>query len=135
MKPVFFSKTLFFNLFRFLDFVFWHLKCLFYTVYCSKTLTVVQIYFNVSVLHEATNKKKRGCCGRDRIVVGFTTNCNQCLSSLNLWVWTPFRRGVLDTTLCDTVCQWLSTGWWFSPGTPVSSTNKTYHDDITEILL
>ena len=24
---------------------------------------------------------------------------------------------------------------WFSPGTPVSSTNKTDHHDITEILL
>jgi hypothetical protein len=24
---------------------------------------------------------------------------------------------------------------WFSPGTPVSSTNKTCHHDITEILL
>ena len=27
------------------------------------------------------------------------------------------------------------TGWWFSPGTPVSSTKKTDHQDITEILL
>ena len=27
-------------------------------------------------------------------------------------------RGVLDTTLCDKVCLWLSTGRWFSPGTP-----------------
>ena len=27
------------------------------------------------------------------------------------------------------------TGRWFSPGTPVSSTNKTDHHDITEILL
>jgi hypothetical protein len=35
------------------------------------------------------------------------------------------RLGVLDTTLCDKVCQWLATGQWFSPGTPVSSTNKT----------
>jgi hypothetical protein len=26
-------------------------------------------------------------------------------------------------------------GWWFSQGTPVSSTNKTDHHDITEILL
>ena len=26
-------------------------------------------------------------------------------------------------------------GQWFSPGTPVSSTNKTDHHDITEILL
>jgi hypothetical protein len=38
-------------------------------------------------------------------------------------------RGVLDTTLCDKVCQ------WFSPGTSVSSTNKTDRHDITEILL
>jgi hypothetical protein len=27
------------------------------------------------------------------------------------------------------------TGWWFSPGTPVSSTNKTDRHDIAEILL
>jgi len=27
------------------------------------------------------------------------------------------------------------TGWWFSPGTLVSSINKTGHHDITEILL
>jgi hypothetical protein len=26
-------------------------------------------------------------------------------------------RGVLDTTLYDKVCQWLTTGRWFSPGT------------------
>jgi hypothetical protein len=29
----------------------------------------------------------------------------------------------------------LATGLWFSLGTPVSSTNKTDHFDITEILL
>ena len=28
----------------------------------------------------------------------------------------------VDTALCDTVCQWLAAGWWFSPCTPVSST-------------
>jgi hypothetical protein len=48
---------------------------------------------------------------------------------------TQLRRGVLDTTLCDTVCQWLTTGRWFSPGTPVSSTNTTDCHDIAEILL
>jgi hypothetical protein len=36
--------------------------------------------------------------------------------------------GILDT-LFDTVCQWLS------PGTPVSSINKTDRHDIIEILL
>jgi len=40
-----------------------------------------------------------------------------------------------STTLCDKVCQWLATGRWFSPGPPVSSTNKTDRHDITEILL
>jgi hypothetical protein len=44
-------------------------------------------------------------------------------------------RGVLDTTLCDKVCQWLVAGRWFFPGPPVSSTNKTDRHDITEILL
>ena len=57
--------------------------------------------------------------------------CNQCLSPLTLWVRTPLRRGVLDTTLCDNVCQWLATGRWFSLDTPVSSTNETDRYDIT----
>jgi hypothetical protein len=61
--------------------------------------------------------------------------CNQCLSPIKLWVWTRSWRGVLDTTLCDEVCQWLATGWWFSLGTSVSSTDKTDRHDITEILL
>ena len=61
--------------------------------------------------------------------------CNQCLSPPMLWVRIPLRRGVLNTTLCDIVCQWLATGWWFSLGAPVSSINKTERHDITEILL
>jgi hypothetical protein len=40
---------------------------------------------------------------------------------------------VLDTVR-DKVCQWLATGRWFSPDTPVSSTNKTDRHEITEIL-
>ena len=31
--------------------------------------------------------------------------------------------------------QWLATGRWFSPGTPVSSTNKTDRHDIIKMLL
>ena len=60
---------------------------------------------------------------------------NQCLSPPKLWVWIPLMAGVLDTTLCDKVCHWLVTGQWFSPGTPVSSVNKTDNHDIAEILL
>ena len=47
----------------------------------------------------------------------------------------PLRRGVLDITLYDKVCQWLVAGRLFSPGTPVSFTNKIDRHDITEILL
>ena len=61
--------------------------------------------------------------------------CNQCLSPLKLWVWVPFMAGVLDTTLCDKVCQWLEAGRRFFAGTPISSTNKTDCHDIAEILL
>ena len=39
------------------------------------------------------------------------------------------------TPLCDKVCQWLATGGGFSPGPPVSFTNKTDRNDIAEILL
>ena len=33
------------------------------------------------------------------------------------------------------MCQLLATGRWFSPGTPISSTNKTNCHDIAEMLL
>jgi len=55
--------------------------------------------------------------------------CNQCLSPLTLW-W-----GVLTSTLCDKVCQWLVAGQWFSPGTPVFPSNKTGCHNITEISM
>jgi hypothetical protein len=50
-----------------------------------------------------------------------------------LWVRISIRARC--TTLCDKVCQGLSTGRWFSPGPPVSSTNKTDRQNITEIFL
>ena len=86
------------------------------------------------------NKKKytpykqfRECRGRDRMVVGFYNYiCNKCLSTL-LWVRISIRARC--TTLCDKVCQWLTTGRWFSPGALVSSINKTDLHDIAEILL
>ena len=42
---------------------------------------------------------------------------------------------VLDTKLCDKICQLLATGRWFSPGTAVSCTIKIYRHDQNEILL
>ena len=70
------------------------------------------------------------------MVVGFTTACaisvyhhKNCEFESHSW------QGVLNTTLCDKVCQWLAAGRWYSPDFPVSSTNETDGDDIAEILL
>ena len=77
--------------------------------------------------------------GRDRMVVGFTTNylCNQCLAPLMMSVRISIRTRCTTLHVCDKVCQWLATGRWFSPGPPVSSTNESDRHDtcITEILL
>ena len=59
------------------------------------------------------------------------------------WSYGSWMQSVLITTkvvsfesrYSDKVCQWLATGQWFFRGTRVSSTNKTDHHDITEILL
>jgi hypothetical protein len=50
-------------------------------------------------------------------------------------LWVRISTRARCTTLCDKVCQWLATGWWFSPGPPVYSTNKNDLHDRTEILL
>jgi len=62
---------------------------------------------------------------RNRMILGFTT----------IYGLSAYPRGVLDTTLCNKMCQWLVAGGRFSLGTLVSSTNKTDRHDIAEILL
>jgi hypothetical protein len=62
--------------------------------------------------------------------------CNQCLSPLKGMSSNPTYGEVYSIQhYVINVCQLLATGRWFSPGTLVSSTNKTGHHDITEILL
>ena len=46
--------------------------------------------------------------------------------------WSFELESCLATTLCDSL---LVSDRWFSPGIPVSFTNKTDHCDITEIGL
>jgi hypothetical protein len=48
---------------------------------------------------------------------------------------TLLKRGVFDTTLGDKVSLGLAAAQWFSPGTLVSSTNKTDCHDKAEIFL
>jgi len=42
--------------------------------------------------------------------------CNQCLSPQTLWDRPRTWWIVLDTTLCDKVCQWLATGRYIFSG-------------------
>ena len=73
-----------------------------------------------------------GCRGHDRMVVGFTTTCT--ISAYHHKFESSSGKAYLIQH-CDKGCQWLATGRWFSPGPPVSSTNKTDRHNITEILL
>ena len=67
------------------------------------------------------------------------------VSLLDLWLPTPITTNVVSSkSRSDKVysiqhdvinCQWFAAGRWFSPGTQVSSTNKTDCHDTTEILL
>ena len=70
------------------------------------------------------------------MVVGFTTT--YVISVNHHYIYEFYSRSwrcVVDTTLCGQACQRLVVGRWFSLGTPVSSTNKIDHHDITEIVL
>jgi hypothetical protein len=62
--------------------------------------------------------------------------CNQCLSPLTLWVQNPVQGEVysIQHYVIKFVSN-LAAGQWFSPGMPVSSTNKTDRHNIAEILL
>jgi hypothetical protein len=76
--------------------------------------------------------------GGDRMVVGFIATYMPSVPVATIYnaeSWNPVQAIVLDTTLCDEICQCLVTDLWFSPGTSVSSTNKTDCHNMTEILL
>jgi hypothetical protein len=46
-----------------------------------------------------------------------------------------YSNVLIQNGCCDKICQLLAAGQWFSPDTPVSSTNKTECHDIAEIFL
>ena len=67
-----------------------------------------------------------GRSGHDRMVVGFSTTC--AISAYYHQSSNPVHSMQHYVII-------IATGWWFSPGTPVSSINKTDRHNITEILL
>jgi hypothetical protein len=111
-------------LFTFLAWYPWHIytwlftflaQYMFFYFFLSIGIHVDTIYmYYISLILLFIGSKDSQCRhGRDRIVVGFLTTY-AINAYLTLWVRLAARR-------------------WFPPGTPVSSTNKTDHHDITEI--
>jgi hypothetical protein len=79
-------------------------------IWCLKPLTTIfqRIYHQIKI------KIKIKLC-RDRMVIRFITTYAinaYLLSPLTLWVRILLKLGVLDTTLCDKVYQWLVAGRW-----------------------
>jgi len=107
----------------------------------------IDLWIRLLSFEQLLHIQVRGCRGRDRMVVGFTNT--YAISAYHHWCCGfDFRSG---RCIQHYVIKFLSnlrqvggflrilrfppTGGWFSPGPPVSSTNKTHHHDITEILL
>ena len=65
----------------------------------------------------------------------YTYLCNKCLSTLKLRVRTPFMARCTQYNIIWSSLSVTGDRSVVSPGTPVSSTNKTYHHGIAEILL
>jgi hypothetical protein len=111
-----------------------------YDLQTISTLFVVDIsntvYRTTSInywLYSVMSTKVRDRRGPDHMVVGFTTT--YAISAYHHWccefeTWSG--RGVQHYVI--KFVSDLGTGQWFSPGPPVSSTNKSDHHDITEIL-
>ena len=93
---------------------------------------VLFVYFNTqNVNNQLTNHKGSWWSWSHGSWI-YNYLCNQCISLLTLWVRIPLTWGVLDTTVCVKVFQWLAACQWFSP---VSPTSKTEHHDIAATLL
>jgi hypothetical protein len=108
------------------------------SVYCHMTLSAMNYLLYIvhlicsNLLHQFVITG--GSRVPDRMVVGLTIT--YAISAYIQWSSKPVHGEVYSIQhLCDKVCQWLETGRWFSPGTLVSSTNKTDCHNITEILM
>ena len=94
-----------------------------------------KLTFHLSTFRQVPQLKYRPH-HRDHMVVVNPTTCEIIAYHHQCCEFEPRSwQGVVNTTLCDKVYQLLTTGQWFSPGTLVSSNNKTDRHDITEILL
>ena len=100
-------------------------------IYCFHQIALLVVFFfeshTIPVLIYCITISKLGKVNIVFLFICFWSRWNPCEFENRSW------RGVLNTTLWDKVCQWLATDRWFSPGTPVSSTNKFDSHDIIQL--
>ena len=114
--------------------------CLWWTIYNWKLsinclVYCISVYFKCmkSWLLIASRKISKDIFMYADMIFGFLWLARDRHGRMKLSVRISIRARC--TTICDNVCQWLATGRWSSPGSPVSSTNKTDSHNIIEILL
>ena len=103
----------------------WFLLCIFQSLQLhdiAKILLKSVLNINQSICH--CDDQMQSMPINIKVVTFFSGELDSCS-------W----RDVLDTTLCDKVCQWLKAGQSISQGTPISSNNKTECHNITKKLL
>ena len=110
----------------------------YYETLCNSLFESQSIFYFHSSYFAPRQMLPRGHHGRDRIIVRFTTIC--AISAYHHWK-SKFKpcswKGVLETTLCDTVCQRIAPDriGGFLRVLRFPPTNKTDRHDIAEILL
>ena len=83
-------------------------------------------YYSLQWISANTHRGPSWSCSYSSWIYNYL--CNQCLLPRMLWIRITIRARC--TTLRDKVCQWLTTGRWFSPDLLVYSTNNTDRHDI-----
>jgi hypothetical protein len=87
-------------------------------VFVNRDLYLIFVHFFKRIVW--SHLAKRGLRGHGPMVAGFTiTYAISAYHRYRCEFASSSGLGVLDTTLCDKVCQWLEAGRWFSPGTSV----------------
>ena len=102
-----------------------------------KTILDIVVFHQLYAVYYTTGNTRRdiyrGHCGRDRMVVGFI--CKQCISPLTLWVRISLVASCTRYNIMWSRFSMTCRKSMVYPDTPVSSINKTDHNDITAILL
>ena len=107
--------------------------CLYYVhcisdKYIITSVIIGKYHWSIS----SSNLCYQNCIGQIYTIVKIIQNVSIFIIYNILYFQSRSWQGVLDTTLCDKVCQWLAAVRWFSP---ISFINITDRHDITEILL